>query len=448
MPVAAVTKRNASAGRILVRSIPGGSGAGGGASVVVAESAPVSGNEGDLWLDSTDGTLYVYYEDVDGSQWIQVQANSALGASIESRLGALESQAIAMGAMSPNYVINGAMEIAQRGTGASTSSGNFAADRFYFEYSTGTMTTQRVTDGPDGVSPYSLKVTATSAGTRLATDYFNIVHNLEGAQVSGLGFGFAGAKSVTISFYVKASLTGTYSGTLFSGANTRGYGFTYTINSANTWERKSVTIVGDVTGGTSQYPIDTSTGLRLRLGLGNGANYNISSAGSWLTETNKTSVAGAAGWAQTVGATFQITGVQLEHGSTATSFRRNAQSIQGGLAACQRYYYRINGDPAYSNAYTHFGSGFTVSSSQKKVSVPFPVPMRVPPTLLEWTGTYTNYATYGSTDITGSLSIDNLSTSKNYMVINIPTVSGVVGAGTMLLANGSSSVYLGFGAEL
>lgn len=92
MPVAAVTRKNASSGRLLVRAIPGGSGAGGGASVNVSDTAPAGGNEGDLWLDSTDGTLYVYYEDVDGSQWIQVQANSALGGSIEARLGALESE--------------------------------------------------------------------------------------------------------------------------------------------------------------------------------------------------------------------------------------------------------------------------------------------------------------------------------------------------------------------
>jgi hypothetical protein len=92
MPVAAVTKQNSSSGRLLVRAIPGGSGAGGGASVNIAETAPSGGNEGDMWLDSTDGTLYVYYEDVDGSQWVQVQANSALEGSILARLGALEAE--------------------------------------------------------------------------------------------------------------------------------------------------------------------------------------------------------------------------------------------------------------------------------------------------------------------------------------------------------------------
>jgi hypothetical protein len=92
MPVAAVTKQNASSGRLLVRAIPGGSGAGGGASVVISDTVPAGGNKGDLWLDGTDGTLYIYFEDVDGSQWIQVQANSALEGSILERLGALEAQ--------------------------------------------------------------------------------------------------------------------------------------------------------------------------------------------------------------------------------------------------------------------------------------------------------------------------------------------------------------------
>lgn len=93
MPVAAVTKQNSSSGRILVRSIPGGSGAGGGSSVNVSDTAPAGGNPGDMWFDSNDGTLYVYYEDADGSQWVQVQANSALEGSILSRVGALESRA-------------------------------------------------------------------------------------------------------------------------------------------------------------------------------------------------------------------------------------------------------------------------------------------------------------------------------------------------------------------
>lgn len=91
VPVAAVTKQNASSGRMLVRAIPGGgAGGGGGASVVVDDSAPAGANLGDLWLDSNDGSLYVYYTDVDGSQWIQVQANSALGASLDTRVSTLE----------------------------------------------------------------------------------------------------------------------------------------------------------------------------------------------------------------------------------------------------------------------------------------------------------------------------------------------------------------------
>jgi hypothetical protein len=92
MPVAAVTRKNASSGRLLVRAIPGGSGAGGGASVNVSDTAPAGGNDGDLWYDSSDGTLYVYYEDVDGAQWVQVKANSGLAASFDTRLSTLEAE--------------------------------------------------------------------------------------------------------------------------------------------------------------------------------------------------------------------------------------------------------------------------------------------------------------------------------------------------------------------
>jgi hypothetical protein len=230
------------------------------------------------------------------------------------------------------------MAIAQRGAASGTGSGRYPVDRFRIEYGAGTYTTERATDGPASVSPYSLKVTATTPGTRNAADYYQLIHNLEGQDVMQFGFGGSGASTVTVSFWVKSSVTGSYSGTLSSGSNLKCFAFTYTISSANTWERKTVTIPGDTAGGTSAYPIDNTTGLRLRLSLGNGTDYNASSTGSWLTETNKTSVAGSVGWAQTSGATFFLTGVQLEAGAVATPFRRNATSLQAELAACQRYF--------------------------------------------------------------------------------------------------------------
>jgi len=240
-----------------------------------------------------------------------------------------------------NAIINGAMAIAQRGAGSGTGSGRYPVDRFFIEYGAGTYTTERATDGPINVSPYSLKVTATTPGTRNAADYYQLIHNLEGKNVMQFSFGSSGASTITISFWVKSSVTGSYSGTLSSGSNLKCFAFTYTISSANTWERKTVTIPGDTAGGAGAYPINNTTGLRLRLSLGNGTDYDASSTGSWLTETNKTSVAGSVGWAQTSGATFFLTGVQLEAGPTATPFRGNANTIQGELAACQRYYERI-----------------------------------------------------------------------------------------------------------
>jgi hypothetical protein len=187
MPVAAVTRKNASSGRLLVRAIPGGSGAGGGASVNVSDTAPAGGNEGDLWLDSTDGTLYVYYEDVDGNQWIQVQANSALGASIESRLGALESQAIAYGNPNPNVIINGGMDIWQRG--ASFSGNVYTADRWYGGNSPSAIA--RSTDVPAGFT-YSLDITG--ANHLLG----QLVESSNAVKLQG--------QPVTISFWAKSAL--------------------------------------------------------------------------------------------------------------------------------------------------------------------------------------------------------------------------------------------------
>ena len=326
-------------------------------------------------------------------------------------------------ATADNYVINGGMEIAQRGTGAFTGSGSYPVDRFYIEYSTGTFTTQQIADGPAGVSPYSLRATVTSVGTRLAADYFQIVHNLEGSQVSGLGFGAAGARTITVSFYVKSSVTGTFSGTLSSGANTRAYGFTYTINAANTWEREIITIPGDVVGGTTEYPITNVTGLRLRLSLGNGTNYNVATANSWVAETNKTSVAGSVGWAQTAGATFQLSGVQIEQGSTATAFRRNAPSIQAELAACQRYFY--NPVNEVTVAFTAFANAVTYSANAARVTIELPVTMRTVPSISGITvgDFWLGYGNIGNNFQATGMQIDP--STRNHLQLTVTTGGGM-----------------------
>ena len=253
-----------------------------------------------------------------------------------------------------NRIINGDMRIDQRNAGASTTSGGYTLDRWQIIYGTGTLTSQQSTTViPTGFTQ-SYGVTVTSAGTRLATDYFILTQLLEGLNISDLGFGAAGALTITLSFWVRSSVTGLYSGVLNSGDNNRSYGFTYSISVANTWEKKTITIPGDTSGGTTAYPVGTGAGMRLRLDLGSGTNYQTT-ADSWTATTNKAGVAGTVGWAQTAGATFYFTGVQFESGSVATPFERRPSGTE--LILCQRYFETGKGDARGAvNASTQVGN--------------------------------------------------------------------------------------------
>lgn len=325
MPVAAVTKQNASAGRILVRAIPGGS-AGGGASVNVSDTTPAGGNKGDLWYDSTDGTMYVYYEDVDGSQWVQIRANSALEASILERLGSLEAQAIAYGTLSQNYVINGAFDIWQRGTSLSHSGGGTGADmwRSYTDSGSGTQT-KDATDYPVGVGQ-SYKFTATANNTNWSI--FQIMETINTLPIAG--------KTLTLSVYLKASVSRTikinwnYSTSVdvgWAGSWPNASATSKTVGTS--WERHTITINVPSTAKTLQFGVSS-----------NGADL---SNGAWVS----------------------VAGFQLEVGSTSTSFRRNGSSVQAELATCQRYFEEVGSTEAW---YSYTGNGARIWPFYYKVT--------------------------------------------------------------------------------
>jgi hypothetical protein len=232
----------------------------------------------------------------------------------------------------------------------------------------GAMTAQQVSDAPAGFT-YSLKVTTTTADASLgATQYADIAQPIEGYNTADLAWGTASAATITFSFWVKSSLTGTFGGCLTNSAYNRSYPFTYAISAANTWEQKSITIAGD-TGGTWQ--TTTSTGIRVIFGLGVGSTYS-GTAGAWaganyLSATSAVSVIG------TLSATWQITGVQLEKGSTATSFDYRPYGTEFGL--CLRYYWRI-----YSNGSSSpIASGNAESSTRGYINLTLPQPMRTQP---------------------------------------------------------------------
>jgi len=216
-----------------------------------------------------------------------------------------------------NRIINGAMMIDQRNAGASVTptASAYTIDRWRATLTQASKySVQQSSTAPDGFTT-SLLVTSLSAYSVVSSDNFNIQQRIEGFNLSDLGWGTANAAPVTISFWVRSSLTGTFGASLQNNAQNRSYPFTYTISAADTWERKTVTVTGDTTG---TWLKDSGIGLILSFGLGIGSTYN-GTAGTWAGAdyrgaTGATSVVG------TSGATFYITGVQLEKGSTATSF--------------------------------------------------------------------------------------------------------------------------------
>jgi hypothetical protein len=234
-----------------------------------------------------------------------------------------------------NRIINGQMVIDQRNAGASVTMSNsviYLVDRWWsFEDTDGSMTAQQSSVAPAGFTN-SLLCTTTSADTSLgATQRVVIAQNIEGFNTADLGWGTADAKTVTLSFWVRSSLTGTFGGVVKNQATNRSYPFTYTINAANTWEFETITIAGDTTG---TWLTNNSTGIQLNFGLGVGSTYS-GTAGAWAG-SDFNSATGATSVVGTNGATFYITGVQLEKGTQATSFEYRQYGTE--LALCQRYY--------------------------------------------------------------------------------------------------------------
>lgn len=246
-----------------------------------------------------------------------------------------------------NLIINGAMQISQRGTSFSYAhDGTTAAynlDRFNFAMRGGgyadeyDCTVAQVSDSPDGFSD-SLKITTGTAESTISADeYYVLYQSIEGQNLQQLGYGTSSAKRITLSFYVKSSLTGTFGTTLYQADDNRVINKTYTIDSANTWERKTITFPGDTTGVIDN---DNGGGLNVYWTFGAGSDFDGGSATTWTayTTTNLVDSSGSDALITTAGATWQVTGVQLEVGDQATPFEH--RSFADELARCQRYFQR------------------------------------------------------------------------------------------------------------
>jgi len=289
-----------------------------------------------------------------------------------------------------NLIINGAMQVSQRGTSFTTASGygDYTLDRFTSAHTqTGKFTIAQVEDGPTGFKN-SLKVTSSSAYTVGASEDFLIRHKIEGTNCIPLEQGTSNAKSVTLSFYVKSSLTGTFAVSFQNSANDRHYIATYTISSANTWERKTISLTLDTSG---TWLTTTGIGLTIAFSLGVGSNLD-GTAGAWAAG-NKLSTSGSVDLVSTNGATWFLTGVQLELGDNATPFEHRSYADE--LHRSMRYFEQLMTSISTQD---FLCSGFNYSASQPQGVIRFEVEKRATPTMGYTTG-IAYQATGGNTRI-------------------------------------------------
>jgi hypothetical protein len=267
-----------------------------------------------------------------------------------------------------NRIINGAMVISQRGTGSTTvaSSGYYSCDMWNVSISQASKVSIQQNAGsvtpPVGFKNY-VGITTVSSYTPAAGDYGALRTFVEGYNIADLAWGTANAKTVTLSFQVYSSLTGTFGGVLQNNAGNRSYPFTYTIASANTWTPISITIAGDTSG---TWATDNSRGIEVDFNIASGSTYQAT-AGAWAAG-GYYSATGATNMVATASSTFYLTAVQLEVGSSATGFEY--VNYQTSLANCQRYYNKMN-----LQTYTGF-VGWCDSTTEFIAMVAFPVTMR------------------------------------------------------------------------
>jgi hypothetical protein len=273
-----------------------------------------------------------------------------------------------------NRIINGDMRIDQRNAGASVTvspaTAPYTLDRWLARSPSGggTFTVQQSSVAPEGFKN-SLLCTVTSPASVGAADLYFLQQRIEGFNISDLGFGAASASTVTLSFWVRSSLTGSFGGSIGNNSD-QSYPFSFTINSANTFEQKTITIPGSTSG---TWLTNNSTGLLVSFSLGSGSSVT-GTANAW--GAYPFAPTGSVNPITTSGATFYITGVQLEKGSTATSFDYRPYGTE--LALCQRYYQKH----LSSGGLTLFGRGYMPASvSAYPIPFTFPVTMRSDPTV-------------------------------------------------------------------
>jgi hypothetical protein len=338
-----------------------------------------------------------------------------------------------------NMVINGAMQLAQRGTSISVSSSSvYTLDRWSMRCDASAITATQDTDSPTGFAT-SLKLTNGTGASGSGSDSCYIRQHFEGYNTNHLEIGTANAKEVTLSFWVKSSITGTYIVSFIDSGSDNGYPASYTISSANTWEQKTITLTlsdyGSWAGSST-----SARNLTVNFDLGSGSDRDLTNLNAWNDgAANDFSHSSQTDWVGTTGATFYLTGVQLELGSTATDFEHRSYGEE--LALCQRYFEKL-GNPDGVSGNVFFGiTSATNATSARGPRIDFKVTKRATPTIA-LTGSlyYLSGPTWQSTA--------GWETTTQFIFGSQTTTGGVAGTAYTLSTTSGAGNYITADAEL
>jgi hypothetical protein len=421
---------------------------GAGAPLTSSATAPASPSAGDLWFDTSTGSTYIYYN----SAWVELGGGSMSPMQVTSSTrpsAPWEGQTIyetdtnigqqydgaRWGPTYPgsgfrNLIINGDMRVNQRN--AAVTSFGYVTDRWYYDnFSTSaSVSVASNTDVPAGQGfTASLRATTTSGASASGFDLLAIVQKIEGFNSACLAFGTAGAKTVTLSFWVRSSVVGIHTFNLANELLSRIYVGTYSIAVANTWEKKTVTVTGDTIG---TWLTNNGTGVQVRFPIQIGPDI-LGAANTWIDGSYE-GATGTVNDVATTGNIFAITGVQLEANTQPTPFEQRPIGVE--LSLCQRYYYRAGGN---ANADLYI-SGYQPASTNIVATYFHPVTMRANPSLAQKVGTWLLINTPSQPIIAAASS----TSYSVYIIVN----SGIGNTNQSGAYTNNSTTYFEFSSEL
>ena len=407
--------------------------------------APSNPQDGQFWFDTTAGKMYVYYNDGSSAQWVSTIGGLVGQTGTEGQqLIHNGTEWVAYDGKSRNLIYNGAMQVAQRGTSETgiTGSGYYTADRWqFYRINMGTWTQTVEADGPAGSGfTKSLKTECTTADASPdASDRTLLIQRLEGQDLQSLKKGTSDAESLTVSFWVKSNVTGTYIFEMYDNDNTRQISKTYSVSSADTWEKKTLTLAGDTTGVLAN---DQGVSLTAQFWLGAGSDWSSGAlATSWADSVNANRAVGQTNLGAATSNYWQVTGVQLETGTIATPFEHKSYSTE--LAECQRYYTRFTGGSIYSN----IAAGHAASTTTIAATWNLPTSMRIEPTSVDFANImFSDFA--AAPFVPSGLTIDTNNSSPNVVQL-VGAVTGATQFRRYVLCNNNNvNGYVGVSAEL